>query len=744
MLALNEIILVLTEFPGNLIYYLVILSAVALALATAIRAYQTTPATKTRRVMLAMIIIFSLQILLFTLSLIAWRGSEMANRLLPLGHRILTMLSLIWLIWSLLSQKPKSWLDILASLLTLLTLIAGALAIIYWLNEPAALSFNGTWLDATWVIATFVLLLLAFAGLLAQKSHYKLEGILIIVFAVLGYLLYYFSPNAGSLPAAVLLSELLYYPLLISIAWQHANLAFINHFQDEAKYKPVESDDRVDVTPRLAESFLEIGLQNNSKKIQNAVSHAVSLFMMSDICAVMHLDQSNLQINVESAYDLIREDYLRSFKLSADQAPNLYQAFLDGKPLQLIANERYKLDIDNLYRATGYNQLGDPLIFPIKSNGKTHSIALLLMTPYTFRRWTPENLERLEKLGPSLARIIENAFEVDARIHATEGIQVTLNQVTRENTRLQEQLERSQILLGELRLEYNNNKNAYQVEIQSWVERVESLKDQISTLEDKIQAGQSIVQEAQQLKQEKQNLELQVQRANLQIDRLKLAMQKAKSVVDDIIAAQDLEDLQTPKGFKQAGLEDQEDLVVTGWQPEIHLDTIDPFELVHQSLLEVSETIAQKDLQMQLELGDLPEKIKIVKDSFTKVFSNLLSNALSASPNGAQVQVRVALGEDPAQQPFLDIQVTDQGGGLSQQEQDSFQRMIERIAHPVPGGIGDIDALREVMKHIQVLQGNFWINSDVNQPTTYRLRLPFDFDSNSKADLIADTPKEEI
>jgi len=183
---------------------------------------------------------------------------------------------------------------------------------------------------------------------------------------------------------------------------------------------------------------------------------------------------------------------------------------------------------------------------------------------------------------------------------------------------------------------------------------------------------------------------------------------------------------------------------VTGWQPEIHLDTIDPFELVHQSLLEVSETIAQKDLQMQLELGDLPEKIKIVKDSFTKVFSNLLSNALSASPNGAQVQVRVALGEDPAQQPFLDIQVTDQGGGLSQQEQDSFQRMIERIGHPVPGGIGNVDALREVMKHIQVLQGNFMINSDVDQPTTYRLQLPFTVESGDVSDSIENTPKEEV
>ena len=744
MLALNEIILVLTEFPGNLVYYLVILSAVALALATAIRAYQTTPATKTRRVMLAMIIIFGLQILLFTLSFIAWRGSELAIRLLPLGHRILTLLSLIWLVWSLLSQKPKSWLDITASLFTLLTLIAGSLAIIYWLNQPVSLNFNGTWLDATWVIATFFLLIAAFIGLLTQKSHYKLEGILIIIFAILGYLLYYFAPNAGSLPAAVLLSQLLYYPLLISISWQHANLAFINHFQDEAKFKPVVSDSRVDVTPRLAESFLEISLQNNSKKIQNSVSHAVSLFMMSDICAVMHLDQANQQITVESAYDLIREDYLRAFKLSADQAPNLYQAFADGKALQLIANERYKIDIDSLYKATGYNQLGDPLIFPIKSNGKAHSIAFLLLTPYTFRRWTPENLERLEKLGPSLARIIENASEVDARNHAAENIQVALNQVSRENTRLQEQLERNQTLLGELRLEYNNNKSAYQAEIQSWHERVESLKDQILTLEGKLQAGQSLLQEAQQLKQDKQNLEIQIERSNHQIEKLKLAMQKAKSVVDDIVAAQDIYNYEISNGPVQAGFEGQDAADATEWQPEIQLDTIDPFDLVHQALLEVSETIAQKNLQMQLELGNLPERIKISRESFVKVFSNLLNNALSSSPNSAQVQVRVALNQSDVQQPLLDIQVTDHGGGLSQQEQDSFQRMIERIGHPVPGGIGNVDALREVMKHIQVLQGNFMINSDVDQPTTYRLQLPFTVESGDVSDSIENTPKEEV
>ena len=81
---------------------------------------------------------------------------------------------------------------------------------------------------------------------------------------------------------------------------------------------------------------------------------------------------------------------------------------------------------------------------------------------------------------------------------------------------------------------------------------------------------------------------------------------------------------------------------------------------------------------------------------------------------------------------------------LSQQEQDSFQRMIERIGHPVPGGIGNVDALREVMKHIQVLQGNFMINSDVDQPTTYRLQLPFTVESGDTSESIENTPKEEV
>ena len=97
---------------------------------------------------------------------------------------------------------------------------------------------------------------------------------------------------------------------------------------------------------------------------------------------------------------------------------------------------------------------------------------------------------------------------------------------------------------------------------------------------------------------------------------------------------------------------------------------------------------------------------------------------MNASPNGEDVQMEIRIDQTQQVPAMLSIQVTDHGGGISIQEQNTFFSMPNRIGQPTPGGIGDAETLCAVIKLIRELRGNIWIKSDIKQPSTYKVILP--------------------
>ena len=362
MIQLQEAFSFLTVSPSALVYLLVIIFSTAVALFIAIEAHRKAQYKSTRRTVIGLTIILSLQSLLFIFSGFSWGNNSTLSNTLPVLDRTVTLLALIWIIWLLLFQQTKLWADILAGSLSGITLVAAALTLLIWQNQATMGIFNGSWVDAIWQTTSISLSLAGLAYLLFKSTHTRAEGFLILIIASAGHLLHLFIPNSGILPAAVRLSQLFIYPLLISSIWSSANLPDQYSAQSKsinAKQRKETASRRVDITPKLITSLLEISLQNTSINLNNAVSHAVSLVMMADICAVLKLDEHQKTIYFESAYDLIREEYLKNFLVTPQQAPNLYQSFAAGSILEMKGSDPANVDLQNIETLTGYNQLGD-------------------------------------------------------------------------------------------------------------------------------------------------------------------------------------------------------------------------------------------------------------------------------------------------------------------------------------------------------------------------------------------------
>ncbi len=69
---------------------------------------------------------------------------------------------------------------------------------------------------------------------------------------------------------------------------------------------------------------------------------------------------------------------------------------------------------------------------------------------------------------------------------------------------------------------------------------------------------------------------------------------------------------------------------------------------------------------------------------------------------------------------MLVIQVTDYGEGLTREEQKS----LFSGEAPVISGVGSVQALRDAIRAIRLLNGKIWLRSKKHAFTTFRVQLP--------------------
>ena len=408
----------------------------------------------------------------------------------------LTFITLVWIVWALAFPQAKRWLRHIPIILTLVAFLAGSVTVTLISNQSAV--FGSNWVHQVWAGASLGLLIVGIISILSRKHFFKLEGFLVLVIAALGYFVYLSNPTSAAQPSAVALTQLLYYPLLVSIAWQTQPKPAIIH-----QHSPLPA------SPQMAEAFLEPNLQTEQEQIRNALTHSLSVFLMSDMLGLVErTSEGNLRVS--NTYDLIREAWLPVFELTPEQVPQLSAHFEDGLPLSANKTEELAEEKATLLQALGYNASGCLFLYPLKGAGETPKYALLCLTPYTNRAWTPEDQSRLSVIAEKIGRVLDNSAATEAQARAVEELRINLNQMQRQNAHLGEDLERHQKLLAELRQEYLQVKNRYSKETQLWAERQKFLEGKLANLEETLQKQAAAFAEVESLRRQKAELEAEL------------------------------------------------------------------------------------------------------------------------------------------------------------------------------------------------------------------------------------------
>jgi len=691
MNILQDFALAFVDFPTALPYYLVLLAAGGLAFLAANRA---TIAGVQLALLLrtAFLVVFCSQLVLLTLSLLLFQGYADINEFFPLAFQTLTFITLVWIVWALAFPQAKRWLRHIPIILTLVAFLAASVTVTFISNQSAA--FGSSWVHQVWGGASFGLLIVGIISILSRKHSFKLEGFLVLLIAALGYLVYLSDPVSAELPSAVALSQLLYYPLLVSIAWQTQPKPAIIH-----QHSPLPA------SPQMAEAFLELNLQTEQEQIRHALTHSLSVFLMSDMLGLVERSSEG-NLRVSNTYDLIREAWLPVFELKPEQVPQLSAHFEDMLPLSINKVEELAEEKAALLQALGYNASGCLFLYPLKGEGEIPKYALLCLTPYTNRAWTPEDQSRLSVIAEKIVRVLDNSAATEAQARAVEELRINLNQMQRQNARLGEDLERHQKLLAELRQEYLQVKNRYTKETQLWAERQKFLEGKLANLEETLQKQAAAFAEVESLRQKKAELEAALTKNNEKLTSLKYVLASAQEVLSG-------ESLNSTARIEPEANEGSE--MLSGSQAAA---------AVEAALKEYTNNLNSHTIQLENRLEALPLVPRGVLATLQKVLQSLVSNAIAASPQGSSIFVELLPSEDQTLPESLEIRVTDQGGGLSEAEQSAFLSLLTGAENELPKSIGNAQALQQAVALVQAAGGHWWIHAEPGSSNTYRVSLP--------------------
>ena len=141
-------------------------------------------------------------------------------------------------------------------------------------------------------------------------------------------------------------------------------------------------------------------------------------------------------------------------------------------------------------------------------------------------------------------------------------------------------------------------------------------------------------------------------------------------------------------------------------------------------LQEVVELIKGAALERRVELiPELPEELPLIfanREDLTRVFTNLVDNAIKYNRPGGKVFVRAR-----AHEAFIHVEVQDTGIGIPAQEQgkifDEFYRVKTKETQRISGtGLG----LSIAKKILEAHNGQMEVESQMNVGSTFRVLLP--------------------
>ncbi len=781
--TIQQILNVLTTFPGNLVYHMTLAFSVAGALQASLTLWRDSEFPQGRRMVIGLGLLLGMRFVIFLSAGLAQQGLSNPHILLPLFDRAVTTLSLIVILWLWIFPEPTRLADAASGLLSLLTLTVFALSWVWWQGHYAEAAFNTSWLDIGWEFFAVALILLGLTLLILRRPNGWEYGLGMILSVLLGHILHLINPTANSdFPGFVRLAQMAAYPLLFTLPRRFSlpsppTAASVAELTPPVTLETIQERPRYGIDPEHFQTILAMLADTSLPKLCRSITRAIGETMLADICLVVYPPTETGQFTIQCGYDLIREEILGSMALDQEKLPLLTTALRKSRPLRLPSSSTSQ-DLSNLGNSLGLGSTGHLLAGFVPSPDDDPILGIILLSPHSDRRWSKADQNYLEEITNSLAPILHQAQawqstqeELEKTKNNLITFQTMLEQAQAENASLQsDQQTLSKEALGEravgeleeLREEYKKGQDTIsrlQVENRRLGEMVESLISAADTHE--LTTSGQLRKELQTALEENARLKNQIAVVEQQVFELAETPATTSTMTEaqtEIFAsiAQDLrQPMSSIVGYADLLLGESvgilgalqrkflerirastermeillEDLIrvtiMDGEQYQLNPEAVDLGSAIDKAISDTSAQMREKNIILRV---DLPQELPYIhadRDALQQILIHLLKNAGGVSPVEGEIYLRAEIQDPGDSHRYILIQVADQGGGIPQEELPRVFSRLYRADNPLIEGVGDTGVGLSIAKTlVEAHEGRIWVDTEMGTGSAFNLMLP--------------------
>ncbi len=451
MTPINQLLSLIISPPGNLLFHLVLAFSVLFALQNVMLWPLDLSSPIRRTLIVGLSVALTGQILLFISAGLAWQNLLVLPSFLPALERMVLSLTLFWLGRLWLFPAPNVRIDRLSMVFTFSFPLVFLFELLYAPASVQSLGYNTTLFDQIWTVITIALSITGLIIALTRSSPVAGEGFGVMGLILAGGLLHYaLDAPQSDISATLRLAQLCTYPLLPAMI-QHIlrlNTSVSASISPESSASPSKAI----TTPSRQAIFhwSDVASSIGKDNLLEALTRAIAHTFRADLCLMLQQSETDAEtLVVQTGYDLVRDEPIVQSHIRITRFPKLINALRHQKTLLVEDKSALGEESHNLASVLGLEHIGSLIAAPIQFPVSKPAL-MVLLTPYSNRTWTPEELTRLQVLNQKTALLLkqDEAFrhlqsQVFRLEQALQSLQTDFERLQNENRSLRQTLESS-------------------------------------------------------------------------------------------------------------------------------------------------------------------------------------------------------------------------------------------------------------------------------------------------------------
>lgn len=767
---LEQVFNLLTTPPGNLTYHLVLSFSIFGALQGAISHWRRSNFPQGQRSVIGLALILFWQLLLFGSTALAWQGLISAEKIMPPLDRSIALLSVVIIIWVWTFPEAIRIADAAFVLTILLMLAFSIMGALWWYGQDGTEAYVGTWADETTSMLAMILLLAGIVLLVVRRPNSWGIGLSMLALLFGGHLIHWISPISGEVYAgSVRLFEMAAYPLLLALPQRFPYV--VEKFEEEEVLLSPEQR-RYTTDPKVVQAFLSLAGERDPEKFYRDVTRTLSQLMLADVCLLAIPPNGGEDIVITSGYNLIFDRKIEGFTINSRQSPVLVNALRRARKLRLPASSTSP-DLKTLATALLVGSVGHLLAAPITVEVEKPHMQIVLLTPYSIRGWTDEDLEFLSGAARSLSAVLQRAQEISRLREELENSRESLRLANLQSddalfergdlqgklVELQEQLQQEQERSENLAALVDKSENLEE-ELKELISENQELMELLQTQEAaipeieqyerelRIALGdiarlRAALSEADKKLMEYRAVRIEKSSEDKQVELVRSISQELRQSISSIVGYTDillgesvgilgalqkkfLERVKASakrvegliENLSRVALIDESEM---GLAPEV----VDLNAVIDEAVADMFAHLSNKNIIFRVDMPEKLPKIHADRDALQQILAHLLQNAGSVTPINGEISLFAQVESRDSEPTYILFQVSDTGGGIPKESLGRiFSRMYRNEAFDIPG-VGDHGVGLSIVKTlVEAHGGRIWVDTDAGRGSTFSVLLP--------------------